>query len=337
MTRTSTRKPLRTAMTCLLAIGVAMTTMAARERPLEEVCNWESEIGDFSCFYDQQPLWQAPYWSLPEMAGSHKVGSVLTAVLPEGGMTFDVLTYQWLRDEIPIPGATNSTFKLTDAEIGKTMGLKVHGEVYPYEDASTTFTAETPVQGHSLVAGKPGVSGAKRVGSLLTVHPGKWTKGSKFSYRWLRNGVLIPGAGHHRNTRRRLDPPGHPGHLVPARNHLQVPVDAGPHHPDPRSHRLHVQGDSRGRPAQVPVREGLRGQARLDRDLGDLRVNRPDHSGRTLAARSCQPASPPLPAVIGAPRSQSVWSVTCRAWPCTASRTFTGRSQDRRPRHLHNC
>lgn len=115
-------------------------------------------------------------------------------MLPESQVTFSVLTYQWLREDVPIPGATDAMFKLTNADIGKTMGLKVYGEAASYEDAGEMFTAGTPVKGDSLAAGNPVVSGAKRVGSVLTVNPGKWTEGSKFSYRWLRNGVLIPGA-----------------------------------------------------------------------------------------------------------------------------------------------
>lgn len=74
MTRTFTRKPLRTAMACLLAIGVAMTTMAATENPLEERCDWYPEIGEYYCFYDQQPLEYAPCGALPQMTGAHEVG-----------------------------------------------------------------------------------------------------------------------------------------------------------------------------------------------------------------------------------------------------------------------
>ncbi|WP_427007077.1 hypothetical protein [Pseudarthrobacter sp. H2] len=194
MTTTTARKPLRTAVTCLLAVGIAMSTMAAKQRPLEEICDWDAEAGQEFCFFDQQPLEDAPYQALPQLTGTQEVGSTLSAVLPESRVSFDVLTYQWLRNGSAIPGATSATFKLTDADIGKTMGLTVYGEAYPYEDAGDTFTAETPVKGHLLTAGTPVSTGTKRVGSVLTVNPGTWSQGTKISYRWLRNGVVIPGA-----------------------------------------------------------------------------------------------------------------------------------------------
>jgi hypothetical protein len=190
---TMSRTPLRI-LTCLLAVGVALSTMGAKQLPVEEICNWDAEAGEMVCFFDQQPLEPAPFNALPRMTGTQQVGYTLTAVLPESRVKFDVLTYQWLRNGAAIPGATGAAYKLTAADIGKTMGLKAHGEAYPYEDAAETFTAETPVKGYALTAGTPSVSGTKRVGAVLTVAPGKWTAGTAFSYRWLRNGAVIPGA-----------------------------------------------------------------------------------------------------------------------------------------------
>lgn len=50
----------------------------------------------------------------------------------------------------------------------------------------------TPVQ--ALAVGTPSISGAARSGSTLRVSPGTWTPGATFTYQWLLNGSVIPGA-----------------------------------------------------------------------------------------------------------------------------------------------
>ena len=53
-------------------------------------------------------------------------------------------------------------------------------------------TAKTAVG--TLSAPRPKVSGTPKVGRTLTAQPGTWTKGTKLSYQWLRNGKTIPKA-----------------------------------------------------------------------------------------------------------------------------------------------
>ncbi|MEC5178772.1 hypothetical protein [Arthrobacter sp. CG_A4] len=121
------------------------------------------------------------------------VGSTLSAVAPPNDLRWTLITYQWLRNGTPVAGATSATYQLTDADIGMTIGLTSHGEADFYQNASETFMAETPVKGYSLAPGAPVVSGTGRVGSVLTVAPGTWTRGTSHSYRWLRNGDVIAG------------------------------------------------------------------------------------------------------------------------------------------------
>ena len=143
------------------------------------------------------PAWglkNAPYYYLPQITGTMTVGSTLTAVAGPNNLRWTLVTYQWLRGGMPVGGATTATYKLTDADIGKTIALATRGRADFYQDTAETFTAESPVRGYTLAVGAPAVSGTGRVGSVLTVDPGTWTTGTSYSYRWLRNGAIIPGA-----------------------------------------------------------------------------------------------------------------------------------------------
>ncbi|WP_051181055.1 hypothetical protein [Arthrobacter sp. TB 26] len=122
------------------------------------------------------------------------VGSTLTAVARPNDLRWTLITYQWLRNGMPVAGATTASYELTNADIGKTIGLESYGEADSYQDAGETFTAETPVKGYTLTPGAPAVSGTGQVGSVLTVAPGAWTIGTSYKYRWLRNGAAVTGA-----------------------------------------------------------------------------------------------------------------------------------------------
>jgi hypothetical protein len=45
-----------------------------------------------------------------------------------------------------------------------------------------------------LTSAPPTIEGTVKAGSILTVKRGTWTWGTAFTYRWLRNGVVISDA-----------------------------------------------------------------------------------------------------------------------------------------------
>ena len=105
------------------------------------------------------------------------------------------LSYQWLRDGVPIAGATGQTYAIPFADIGHTLSVSVTGSRVGLGSA-TAVSAPTPaIQQQRIVAGTVTITGTPMVASTLTAQPGTWTPATvRLSYQWFRDGVAIPGA-----------------------------------------------------------------------------------------------------------------------------------------------
>lgn len=132
---------------------------------------------------------------IPKLTGSAEVGKALTAdvgVWTKGA----TLKYQWLANGQWINGATGTSYKLTQAEIGKKITITVTGSMNGLRTYARTSAATTAVT--DLVVANtaaPVLSGSRTKTSTLTVTPGTWGPGEvKLSYQWLRNGQSIAGA-----------------------------------------------------------------------------------------------------------------------------------------------
>lgn len=125
----------------------------------------------------------------PSISGTRAVGSTLTA--STGAWTAGAkFSYQWYADGKAVAKATRSTFKLTKAQHGKKMTVKVTGKRTGYETASATSKPTAKV----TLAATPKISGTAKVKSTLKVKRGTWTSKMKFSYRWYADGKPIPKA-----------------------------------------------------------------------------------------------------------------------------------------------
>jgi len=122
----------------------------------------------------------------PTISGTVKTGSTLKASAGRwtSGASF---TYQWQRNGAPIANATKSSYKLSSSDLSKRITVRVTGVRAGYWPAAKTSSA-------ILKTSKPKVKGTKKVGRTLKVSRGSWTTGTKFSYRWYRNGKAIKGA-----------------------------------------------------------------------------------------------------------------------------------------------
>jgi alpha-tubulin suppressor-like RCC1 family protein len=104
--------------------------------------------------------------------------------------TGEALTYQWLRDEVPIAGANAATYTISattaadDGVVFRAYVLNPAGFVV--SNPATLTVTGTPVVavppvGQTVVVGEPAIFGVKATGGNLL-------------YQWTRNGVDIPGA-----------------------------------------------------------------------------------------------------------------------------------------------
>jgi len=124
-----------------------------------------------------------------KVIGTPAVGTTLTS--SRGTWTSSVtFSYRWLRDGADISGATRSTYKLTSADAGKQVSVRITGKRYGY--ASVVRTSPATAKVTSAVT--PKISGSAVVGSTLTLIPGTWSEGTTLTYQWLRSGYTISGA-----------------------------------------------------------------------------------------------------------------------------------------------
>jgi hypothetical protein len=131
---------------------------------------------------------------VPTLSGTFKVGQRLTANEKtwDDDVTFE---YQWLASGKVIADATEKTFTLTAAQLGKTITVKVTGSLEGYVSVTKASVASAKVAvGAMTVFATPTIVGAVKAGKAVTAAPGVWVAGAKFTYVWLLDGKAIKGA-----------------------------------------------------------------------------------------------------------------------------------------------
>ncbi|MGC1852780.1 MAG: hypothetical protein WA687_10125, partial [Solirubrobacterales bacterium] len=141
--------------------------------------------------------------------GSHAVFIAEAPLLQDcrTGSTAKTVSFQWLRNGVPIAGATSPVYTPTADDKGSALQCQVFAI---NDNAGSTQVANPP----SIIPPAPGVtiappvapgsiaqpaqSGALTVGGpggqTLTCNPGSWEGSPTFTYQWYRNGVAISGA-----------------------------------------------------------------------------------------------------------------------------------------------
>jgi hypothetical protein len=129
------------------------------------------------------------------ISGTSAIGSLLTVQPPTWTPSGVTTTYVWLRNGSAISGATDTSYTLVTADIGKQITVRATGTKVAYANGTSTSDPVTVTAGPAPVPSQsPSVSGTKAVGQVLTANPGIWPTGASYAYRWLRNGAVISGA-----------------------------------------------------------------------------------------------------------------------------------------------
>jgi hypothetical protein len=104
------------------------------------------------------------------------------------------LSYQWLRNGVPIVGKVGSEYLVLPSDFGSSVSVRVSGSKTGYLVASQNSNAlsVTPMVMKNQV--KPKIAGAAKVGSTLKAITSKWVPRSQITYHWSLDGRQISGA-----------------------------------------------------------------------------------------------------------------------------------------------
>jgi len=133
---------------------------------------------------------------IPTIEGSSTVGETLTA---KPG-TWDVgvsLSYQWMRSNVPISGATSATYVLQNDDRSHAIAIRVTGTKPGFN--SEVRTSDPRQLAPACVSMEAILLGEAVVGNTLQVEVRRLPAGCSaphipLIYRWMRNGIEISGA-----------------------------------------------------------------------------------------------------------------------------------------------
>jgi subtilisin family serine protease len=130
----------------------------------------------------------------PIITGTNAIGGMVTASpgVWTAGTTF---AYQWRRNGVDIPGATDITYQITVDDAGTTLTVAQTGTKTMYTPV-TQVSVGLVVKRLFTATPDPTISGTPRVGAALSIVRGIWAPATSvtYTYKWKRDGVTIAGA-----------------------------------------------------------------------------------------------------------------------------------------------
>ncbi|TDN91432.1 carboxypeptidase regulatory-like domain-containing protein [Microbacterium sp. BK668] len=128
----------------------------------------------------------------PTISGSPVFGQTLTVVTGTWGPAPVVLAIEWLRNGVPIPAATGSTYTPVPADVGTEISVRVTGSKAGFPTVVRTSAAVTIQPATLSPAPTPTIVGAAVVDGTLTASVGTWGPAPvDLTIQWLRNGSVI--------------------------------------------------------------------------------------------------------------------------------------------------
>ncbi|UKA55556.1 excalibur calcium-binding domain-containing protein [Arthrobacter sp. FW305-BF8] len=131
----------------------------------------------------------------PRIAGTAKVGYVLTAIAGAWSPAPVTLRYQWYRSGVAIVGATAATYRLPASAAGARYSVRITGSKSGYTTSAKVSGSTAAVAKGSLAGPAPRITGTAKVGYVLTAIAGAWSPAPvAVRYQWYRSGVAVVGA-----------------------------------------------------------------------------------------------------------------------------------------------
>ena len=131
---------------------------------------------------------------VPTISGTATFGNTLMAKTGtwDSGVTF---AYTWKVGAAVVAGATESTFKIRAADVGKRITVAVTGSKPGYASVTKTSAPSAAVKAATFKSRPvPHIAGTVKVGRLLRAKPGNWGAGVKFTYAWYAGGKQVAAA-----------------------------------------------------------------------------------------------------------------------------------------------
>ena len=144
----------------------------------------------------------SPATGAPTVDGTAQVGETLTAltsgITDADGLTNVSYSHQWIRNDgtndADIGGQTDSTYTLTDEDVGKSIKVRVSftDDADHEETLTSAATGVVAAKPNSPATGAPTVDGTAQVGETLTVLTNGITDADgltnvSYSHQWIRN------------------------------------------------------------------------------------------------------------------------------------------------------
>ena len=169
----------------------------------DDAGNEETLTSAATAAVDAKP--NTPATGQPTISGTAQVGKTLTAdtsgIADEDGLSNAGFAYQWQADGADIPGATDSTYTLADADEGKAMSVKVSFSDDRGNEETLTSAATDAVEAkpNTPATGAPAVTGTAQVGETMTAETSgiadeDGLDNAAFAYQWLADGAALSGA-----------------------------------------------------------------------------------------------------------------------------------------------
>ena len=184
-----------------LAIQVSGNSFLAGVTSFGAGCAWLSpgiytKVSRYASWIDDKTALNFSTSPTPTISGFAVVGQTLTATAGSWDPSPDTTSFQWLANNSPISGATGSTYVVKQADLRRTISVRVTGVRSGYRTVTVESSRTLPVAATMPFSetSRPTVTGSFVKGGALTADPGSWSPTPTLSYQWLSNNRAIRGA-----------------------------------------------------------------------------------------------------------------------------------------------